>query len=105
MDKEIKEILKQVNRRLINAESSIRVVEQRIDVVEGTIKAIERKIGRNTKDISGLTGVEGDVERLRDEVIKLSAEIEGLAPQGEIDALRKYLDILAPAAGGPEERE
>lgn len=104
MDREIKEILKQVNRRLINAESSIRVVEQRIDVVEGTIKAIERKIGRNTKDISALSGVEGDVEKLRDMVIKLSAEIECLAPQGEVDALRKYLDILAPAAGGAEER-
>ncbi|MEE8403422.1 MAG: hypothetical protein V3R93_06685 [Candidatus Hydrothermarchaeaceae archaeon] len=100
MDKEIKEILKQVNRRLINAESSIRVVEQRIDVVEGTIKAIERKAGRNTKDISGLSGSEEEVERLREAIIKLSAGMEGLAQKSEVDALRKYLDLVAPASGG-----
>lgn len=100
MDKEIKEILKQVNRRLINAESSIRVAEQRIDIVESTIKAIERKIGRNTKDISGLSGSKEEIERLRDAIIKLSGEIEGLAPKRDVDALRKYLDLVAPAGGG-----
>ena len=99
MDDEVKEILKQINRRLMNAESSIRVVEQRIDVVEGTIKAIERKIGRNTKDISELSGSEEEIERLRRVVIKLSAEVEGLASQSDVDALRKYLDLVAPADG------
>lgn len=99
MDKETKGILKQVNRRLINAESSVRVVEQRIDVVEGTIKAIERKIGRNTKDISGFSGSKEEIERLREAIIKLSAEIEDLAPKRDVDALRKYLDLVAPASG------
>lgn len=96
MDEEVKEILKQVNRRLMNAESSIRLVEQRIDVVEGTIKAIERKIGRNTKDLSELSGSEEEIERLRKAVIKLSAEVEGLASQSDVDALRKYLDLISP---------
>ncbi|MEE9474040.1 MAG: hypothetical protein V3V36_00045 [Candidatus Hydrothermarchaeaceae archaeon] len=100
MDKDVKEILKQVNRRLINAESSIRVAEQRIDIVEGTIKAIEGKIGRNTKDLSELSGSIEEIERLRDTIIKLSAEVEGLAPKRDVDALRKYLELVTPASGG-----
>lgn len=96
MDEKIKETLKQINRRLINAESSIRVIEQRIEVVESTIKAIERKIGRNTQDISELSGYEEEVERLRDAIVKLSAEVEGLALKSDVDALRKYLDLVAP---------
>lgn len=99
MDKKTKEILKQVNRRLINAESSVRVVEQRIDVVEGTIKAIEEKIGRNTKDISGLSDSKEEIERLREAIIKLSAEIEDFAPKRDVDALRKYLELVAPPRG------
>jgi predicted nucleic acid-binding Zn-ribbon protein len=97
MDKEIEGILKQVNRRLMNAESSIRLVEQRIDVVEGTIKAIERKIGRNTKDITELSVGKEEIERLRGEVIKFSAEAESLASKSDVDALRKYLDLISLA--------
>jgi predicted nucleic acid-binding Zn-ribbon protein len=95
MDEKIEEILKHVNRRLMNAESSVRVVEQRIDVVESTIKAIERKIGRNTQDLFELSSDKEEVRRLRDAVIKLSAEIEGLASESDVDALRKYLDLVA----------
>ncbi len=64
MDEEVKKILKQVNRRLMNAESSIRLMEQRIDALEGTIKAMERKTGRNTKDITELSGGKAEIERL-----------------------------------------
>lgn len=95
MDKELKEILKQVNRRLINAESSIRVVEQRIDVLEGGIEAIERKTGRNTKDLSELSSAGDDLEGLRGDVIKQSSTIDGLASKSDVDAVKKYLDLIA----------
>lgn len=94
MDEEVKKILKQVNRRLMNAESSIRLVEQRVDALEGTMKAIERKVGRNTRDITELSGDKGEVDRLRERVIKLSAALEGSAAQSDVDALRKYLDLI-----------
>ncbi len=96
MDEETKEILKQVNRRLMNTESSIRVIEQRIDVVEGTIKAVERKIGRNTQDITGFSKEGEGIERLREEVIKLRADAEGFASKSDIEAIRKYLDLASP---------
>lgn len=89
MDKEIKETIKQVNRRMINAESSVRVIEQRIDVVEGTVKAIERKIGSISKDLSELSGNNEEFERLREEVIRMSADAEGLATKGDVEALKK----------------
>ncbi len=95
MDKKIEEILKQINRRLMNTESSMRLVEQRIDVFEGTIKAIERKVGRNTQDITGLTGSREEIERLKDAVIKLQAELDGLASSSDVDALRKYLELAS----------
>ncbi|MEE8401538.1 MAG: hypothetical protein V3R86_05250 [Candidatus Hydrothermarchaeaceae archaeon] len=94
LPEEIKKILKQVNRRLINAESSVRVIEQRIDVVEGTVKAIERKIGSISKDLSELSGNNEDVERLREEVIRMSADAEGLATKGDVAALKKYLELV-----------
>jgi septal ring factor EnvC (AmiA/AmiB activator) len=97
MDEETKEILKQVNRRLMNTESSIRVIEQRIDVVEGTIKAIERKIGRNTQDITEFSRDNEGIERLREDVIKLEACVEGLASKSDVEAIRKYLDLASPA--------
>ena len=95
MDKKIEEILKQINRRLMNTESSMRLVEQRIDVFEGTIKAIERKVGRNTEDITGLTGSRGELEGLKEAVIKLQAELDGLASSSDVDALRKYLELAS----------
>ncbi len=95
MDEEVKKILKQVNRRLMNVESSIRLVEQRIDAFEGTIKAIERKVGRNTQDITELSGGKVEIERLREAAIKLSAAQEGSAAQSDVDALRKYLDLIS----------
>jgi predicted nucleic acid-binding Zn-ribbon protein len=94
VDEEVKKILKQVNRRLMNAESSIRLVEQRIDTLEGTITAIERKVGRNTRNITELSSDKGEVERLRGRVIKLSAAQEGSAAKSDVDALRKYLDLI-----------
>jgi chromosome segregation ATPase len=97
MDEEVKKILKQVNRRLMNAESSMRLVEQRIDTLEGTIKAIERKIGRNTKDITELSGEKAEIERLRDAVIKLGADGGGFASKNDLEALRKYLDLISLA--------
>ena len=97
MDEEVKKILKQVNRRLMNAESSIRLVEQRIDAVEGTIKAIERKVGRNTQDITELSGGKVEIGRLREAVIKLSAEVEGCASKSDVDALKKCLDTISLA--------
>ena len=96
MDGETKEILKQVNRRLMNTESSIRVIEQRIDVVEGTLKAIERKIGRNTKDITDFSKEVEGIKRWRDEVIKLRADAEGFASKSDVEAIRKYLDLVSP---------
>lgn len=95
MDEEVKKILKQVNRRLMNAESSIRLVEQRIDTLEGTIKAIERKIGRNTRDITELSSGRGEIERVREMAIKVSVALEGSAAQSDVDALRKYLDLIS----------
>lgn len=100
MDEGVKETLKQINRRLINAESSVRVIEQRIDVIESTIKAIEKKVGRNTQDLSELSNSREDIERLRDAIIKLSADVEGLAKKSDVDALRKYLDLVAPVKEG-----
>jgi chromosome segregation ATPase len=97
MDEEVKKILKQVNRRLMNAEASMRLVEQRIDTLEGTIKAIERKIGRNTKDITELSGEKAEIERLRGAVIKLGADGDGFASKSDLEALRKYLDLISLA--------
>jgi hypothetical protein len=73
----IKEILRQLNRRLMNVEASLRMLEQRIDMNERLIKANEEKIAKNTEKIIRL-------------------DVSSFASKEDLESLKKYLELIDP---------
>lgn len=112
MDSETKDILKQVHRRLLNLESSVRMFEQRVATVEKLMKAGEEKISKNTQEITELkrrsttlgSVTEEDplrtMEKKLDEMgVKLKGltqDLEGKAGKLAVDQLMKYLHLIDP---------
>ncbi len=110
---EVMAAVRQLNRRLVNMENSVRMLEQRVDAVDGMNKAIEAKIARNTKDIIGSLVEIRELNRgskiaseLREKVVgfealirDLSVRLEALAPKEEVESLRRHLELIQPLQG------
>lgn len=64
---EVENILRHMNRRLMNVEAGLRAADQRIDVLEGLIKAYEEKSARNVKEIidahTSIADLRGEFEK------------------------------------------
>lgn len=112
MGDEAKEILKQVHRRLLNLESSVRMFEQRVSTVEKLMKASEEKISKNTQQINELKrtistlgselegdhlkGMESKLDEMEASLKGLTADLKGKAGKNAVDQLMKYLHLIDP---------
>jgi uncharacterized protein YukE len=73
---EIREAIKQLNRRMTNCEAFLRMLEQRIESSERTSRALDEKIANNTEKILHI--ILKEIPRSR----------------REIEALHKYLKLI-----------
>jgi len=65
---EVENILRHVNRRLMNVEAGVRAADQRMDVLEGLIMAYGEKSTRNVKEI---IDAHGEIAAIRVELEKV----------------------------------